>query len=110
MIRDPLRNANRHRSRWAFLALTVLLAIFIAAPQIPRDEPFMPASRDYGFAAFEDCPGAYDLDQKKILAKSRTRSHLRRRHHQNRFRLRRPHHPERNPSTTAANSKPPPTN
>jgi len=65
MIRDPLRNANRHRSRWAFLALTVLLAIFIAAPQIRADEPYA-RSRDYDLQ-HSKIALRFDLDQKKIL-------------------------------------------
>src|SRR5467141_1784794 len=65
MIRDPLRNANRHRSRWAFLALTVLLAIFIAAPQIRADEPYA-RSRDYDLQ-HSKIAMRFDLDQKKVL-------------------------------------------
>src|SRR5258705_3743400 len=65
MIRDPLRNANRHRSRWAFLALTVLLAIFIAAPQIRADEPYA-RSRDYDLQ-HSKIALRFDLDQKRVL-------------------------------------------
>src|SRR5467141_1299458 len=65
MIRDPLRNANRHRSRWAFLALTVLLAIFIAAPQIRADEPYA-RSRDYDLQ-HSKIALRFDLEQKKVL-------------------------------------------
>src|SRR6202521_5407541 len=65
MIRDPLRNANRHRSRPAFLALTVLLAIFIAASQLRADEPYA-RSRDYDLQ-HSKIALRFDLDQKKIL-------------------------------------------
>src|SRR6266849_5390132 len=64
MIRDPLRNANRHRSRRAFLALA-LLAIFIAAPQLLADEPYA-RSRDYDLQ-HSKIALRFDLDQKKIL-------------------------------------------
>ena len=46
MIREFLRHANCRRSRPAFLALVAMLAIFIAAPQLPADEPYA-RSRDY---------------------------------------------------------------
>src|SRR6202165_3219540 len=65
MIRDPLRNANRHRSRPAFLALTVLLAIFIAASQLRADDPYAP-SRDYDLQ-HSKIALRFDLDQKKVL-------------------------------------------
>ena len=65
MIRDPLRNANRHRSRRAFLALAALLAIFIAAPQLRADEPYA-RSRDYDLQ-HSKIALRFDLDQKKIL-------------------------------------------
>src|SRR6202158_3701588 len=65
MIRDPLRNANRHRSRPAFLALAALLAIFISAPQLRADEPYA-RSRDYDLQ-HSKIALRFDLDQKKIL-------------------------------------------
>jgi len=65
MIRDPLRNANRHRSRRAFLALAALLAVFIAAPQLRADEPYA-RSRDYDLQ-HSKIALRFDLDQKKIL-------------------------------------------
>src|SRR6266403_1880647 len=65
MIRDPLRNANRHPSRRAFLALAALLAVFIAAPQLRADEPYA-RSRDYDLQ-HSKIALRFDLDQKKIL-------------------------------------------
>src|SRR6202171_3313832 len=65
MIRDPLRHANRHRSRPAFLALAALLAIFISAPQLRADEPYA-RSRDYDLQ-HSKIALRFDLDQKKIL-------------------------------------------
>src|ERR1700682_4651639 len=65
MIRDPLRNANRHRSRRAFLALAALLAIFIAAPQLRADEPFA-RTRDYDLQ-HSKIALRFDLDQKKVF-------------------------------------------
>src|SRR5882762_1497574 len=65
MIRDPLRNGNRHRSRRAFLALAALLAIFIAAPRLRADEPYA-RSRDYDLQ-HSKIAMRFDLDQKKIL-------------------------------------------
>src|SRR5882762_10064726 len=65
MITAPLRNANRHRSRRAFLALAALLAIFIAAPQLLADEPYA-RSRDYDLQ-HSKIALRFDLDQKKIL-------------------------------------------
>src|SRR5467141_2370420 len=65
MIRDPLRNANRHRSRRAFLALAALLAVFIAAPELRADEPYA-RSRDYDLQ-HSKIALHFDLDQKKIL-------------------------------------------
>jgi aminopeptidase N len=65
MIRDPLRNVNRHRSRPAFLALAALLAIFIAAPQLRADEPYA-RSRDYDLQ-HSKIVLRFDLDQKKVL-------------------------------------------
>ena len=46
MIRKPLRNTNRHRSRPAFLPLAALLAVFVATLQLRADEPYA-RSRDY---------------------------------------------------------------
>src|SRR3981081_68170 len=65
MIRDPLRNANRHLSRRAFLALVALLVIFIAGPQLRADEPYA-RSRDYDLQ-HSKIALRFDLDQKKVL-------------------------------------------
>src|SRR6266436_5990806 len=65
MISEPLRNTNHHRSRPAFLALATLLAIFIAAPQLPADEPYA-RSRDYDLQ-HSKIALRFDLDQKKVL-------------------------------------------
>src|SRR5712664_2868139 len=65
MIREPLRNDNRHRSRPAFLVFAALLAIFIAAPQLPADEPYA-RSRDYELQ-HSKISLRFDLDQKIIL-------------------------------------------
>jgi aminopeptidase N len=65
MIRDPLRNANRHLSRRTFLALAALLAIFIAAPQLRADEPYA-RSRDYDLQ-HSKIALRFDLGQKKVL-------------------------------------------
>ena len=46
MIRDSLRKLKRSRVRSALLALTAVLAMFIAAPQLRADEPYA-RSRDY---------------------------------------------------------------
>ncbi len=65
MISEPLRNTNHHRSRPAFLALAALLAIFIAAPQLPADEPYA-RSRDYDLQ-HSKIALRFDLDQKKVI-------------------------------------------
>src|SRR5712692_5245207 len=65
MISEPLRNTNHHRSRPAFFALAALLAIFIAAPQLPADEPYA-RSRDYDLQ-HSKIALRFDLDQKKVL-------------------------------------------
>src|SRR6266849_2484248 len=65
MISEPLRNTNHHRSRPAFLALAALLAIFIAAPQFPADEPYA-RSRDYDLQ-HSKIALRFDLDQKKVI-------------------------------------------
>src|SRR5216684_3484843 len=65
MISEPLRNTNHHRSRPAFLALATLLAIFIAAPQLPADEPYA-RSRDYDLQ-HSKIALRFDLDQKKVI-------------------------------------------
>src|SRR5712664_1190695 len=65
MISEPLRNTNHHRSRPAFLALAALLAIFIAAPQLPADEPYA-RSRDYDLQ-HSKISLRFDLEQKKVL-------------------------------------------
>src|SRR5260370_39534764 len=65
MISEPLRNTNHHRSRPAFLALAALLAIFIAAPQLPADEPYA-RSRDYDLQ-HSKIALRFDLDQKKVV-------------------------------------------
>src|SRR3979490_3176221 len=65
MIRDPLRNANRPRSRRAFLALAALMAIFIAAPQLRADEPYA-RSRDYDLQ-HSKIALRFDTDQRKIM-------------------------------------------
>src|SRR5216683_48570 len=65
MISEPLRNTNHHRSRPAFLALATMLAIFIAAPQLPADEPYA-RSRDYDLQ-HSKISLRFDLEQKKVL-------------------------------------------
>jgi aminopeptidase N len=65
MIREPLRQAYHHRSRLAFLALALLLAIFIAAPQLFADEPYA-RSRDYDLQ-HSKIALHFDLAQKKVL-------------------------------------------
>jgi aminopeptidase N len=65
MIREPLSDANRHRSRPALLTLAALLAIFIAAPQLRADEPYA-RSRDYDLQ-HSKISLHFDLDQKKVL-------------------------------------------
>jgi aminopeptidase N len=65
MIREPLRNSNHHRGRPPYLALAVLLAIFIAALQLRADEPFA-RSRDYDLQ-HSKIALRFDLDQKKVL-------------------------------------------
>src|SRR5229473_2152836 len=65
MISEPLRNTNHHRSRPAFLALAAVLAIFIAAPQLPADEPYA-RSRDYDLQ-HSKISLRFDLEQKKVL-------------------------------------------
>src|SRR6267378_1435799 len=65
MIRDPLRNTSRHRSRPAFLALAALVAILIAAPWLPADEPYA-RSRDYDLQ-HSKIDLRFDLQQKKVL-------------------------------------------
>src|SRR5258707_14343997 len=65
MIGEPLRNTNHHRSRPAFLAPAALLAIFIAAPQLPADEPYA-RSRDYDLQ-HSKIALRFDLDQKKVI-------------------------------------------
>src|SRR5712664_4637094 len=65
MISEPLRNTNHHRSRPAFLALAALLAIFIAAPQLPADEPYA-RSRDYDLQ-HSKIALRFHLDQKKVI-------------------------------------------
>src|SRR5467141_799577 len=65
MIRDPLRNTSRHRSRPAFLALAALVAILIAAPWLPADEPYA-RSRDYDLQ-HSKIDLRFDLEQKKVL-------------------------------------------
>src|SRR6266481_4273336 len=65
MIRESHRNAHHPRSRTGFLALAVLLAIFIAALQLPADEPYA-RSRDYDLQ-HSKIALRFDLDQKKVL-------------------------------------------
>src|SRR5207249_9083398 len=65
MIKEPPSNANPHGSRPALLALAAMLAIFIAAPQLPADEPYA-RSRDYDLQ-HSKIALRFDLDQKKVL-------------------------------------------
>jgi aminopeptidase N len=65
MIRESLRKANDHRSRSAFFALAVLLAVFIAAPQLRADESYA-RSRDYDLQ-HSKISLRFDLEQKKVL-------------------------------------------
>src|SRR6202165_4395895 len=65
MIREPLRNTNRHRSRPAFLPLAAVLAVFVATPQLRADEPYA-RSRDYDLQ-HSRIALRFDLDQKKVL-------------------------------------------
>jgi aminopeptidase N len=65
MIREPLGNGNHGSARTAFLALTALLAIFIAAPRLRADEPYA-RSRDYDLQ-HSKIALRFDLDQKKVL-------------------------------------------
>src|SRR5467141_1650693 len=65
MIRESLRHANHRRSRPVFLALPAMLAIFIAAPQLPADEPYA-RSRDYNLQ-HSKISLRFDIDQKKVL-------------------------------------------
>ncbi len=65
MIRESLRHANHRRSRPVFLALPAMLAIFIAAPQLPADEPYA-RSRDYDLQ-HSKISLRFDLEQKKVL-------------------------------------------
>jgi aminopeptidase N len=65
MIRDPLRNTNRHRRRPAFLALAALVAIFIAAPRLRADEPYA-RTRDYDLQ-HSRIALRFDLEQRKVL-------------------------------------------
>src|SRR5467141_3641854 len=65
MIRESLRQANRHRSRPAFLMLAALLAIFISAPRLRADEPYA-RSRDYDLQ-HSKISLRFDLEQKKVL-------------------------------------------
>src|SRR5882762_894991 len=65
MIRESLRHANHRRSRPLFLALPAMLAIFIAAPQLPADEPYA-RSRDYDLQ-HSKISLRFDLEQKKVL-------------------------------------------
>jgi aminopeptidase N len=65
MISDRFRNIHRHRSRLQYLALAVLMAIFIAALQLRADEPFA-RSRDYDLQ-HSKIALRFDLDQKKVL-------------------------------------------
>src|SRR2546422_2933950 len=65
MITEFLRQTNHHRSRLVFLALAAMLAIFIAAPQLPADEPYA-RSRDYDLQ-HSKIALRFDLDQKKVL-------------------------------------------
>ena len=65
MITEFLRQTNHHRSRLVFLALAAMLAIFIAAPQLPADEPYA-RSRDYDLQ-HSKIALRFDLGQKKVL-------------------------------------------
>jgi aminopeptidase N len=65
MIKEPLSNANPHRSRPALLALAALLAIFIPAAQLRADEPYA-RSRDYDLQ-HSKIALRFDLDQKRVL-------------------------------------------
>src|ERR1700694_2108888 len=65
MIREPLRNTNRHRSRPAFLPLAAVLAVFVATLQLRADEPYA-RSRDYDLQ-HSRIALRFDLDQKKVL-------------------------------------------
>src|SRR5437879_2911920 len=65
MITESFRQANHSRSRLVFLALAAMLAIFIAAPQLPADEPYA-RSRDYDLQ-HSKIALRFDLEQKKVL-------------------------------------------
>src|SRR5216684_7370862 len=65
MTRDLFFNINNLRSRPPFLALSAVLAIFIAAPSVRADEPYA-RSRDYDLQ-HSKIALRFDLDQKKVL-------------------------------------------
>src|SRR5260370_16845496 len=65
MTRDLFYNINNLRSRPPFLALSAVLAIFIAAPSVRADEPYA-RSRDYDLQ-HSKIALRFDLDQKKVL-------------------------------------------
>jgi aminopeptidase N len=65
MIREPLRNTIRHRSRPAFLGVAALLAVFVAAAPLHADEPYA-RSREYDLQ-HSKISLRFDLEQKKVF-------------------------------------------
>src|SRR5438094_6912160 len=65
MIRESLHVTNLLRRDSAFLALAVLLTIFVSAPQLFSDEPYA-RSRDYDLQ-HSKISLRFDLDNKKVL-------------------------------------------
>ena len=65
MIRAVRRNSNSSRSCPTFVALAVVLTIFISAPQLFADEPYA-RNRDYDLQ-HSKISLRFDLSQKKVL-------------------------------------------
>ncbi len=65
MTGEPLRITNQLRSRSVILALTALLAIFLALSALRADEPYA-RSRDYDLQ-HSKISLRFDLEQKKVL-------------------------------------------
>src|SRR5258708_40033110 len=65
MTGEPLRITNQLRSRCVILALTALLAIFLALSALRADEPYA-RSRDYDLQ-HSKISLRFDLEQKKVL-------------------------------------------
>jgi aminopeptidase N len=65
MIKEPLRNTIRHRSRPAFLSVAALLAVFVAAAPLHADEPYA-RSREYDLQ-HSKISLRFDLEQKKVF-------------------------------------------